>query len=543
MKLEKNPATGHEVFNLAASVPSAALKWGDRVALHHVEGNTAVTYKEVDDMSSRLGNGLKALGVEAENRVAVLLDDCPEWAYILLGTLKIGAVLTPLNTLLTEKDYVFFLADSRAKVLFTGTALWDKIKDLIDALPALKRVVVCGGAAVTEEKGRLTTWDAFMRDTCGKLEVAPTFSNDVALFAYTSGSTGRPRAIMHTHRNIHIGASYFKEVYHVEEGHIQFHIPKLFFLTSLSGLISAFEHGSSMVLLSGRPAPETVLEVIAKYRPTFLDGPPTILGRMVIAAENAPQLGDMRSVRYIFCSGEALSPELFNRFQETFGKTLYNNWGAQELAAAPLSWQFGEEVPAGKIGSAGKSPCMGVIVKIVDEHGKEVGDGLTGEIMLKAKSQFISYWHEPEDAAVKIFEGWYKPGDTFMRDADGYYWYRGRLDDMVKVGGRPVFPVEVEHTVAGHPAVLEAAVIPVKNDLGLVEIHAFAVLKQGHPPSAELAVQIQNHVKSVLAPYKRPHRVEFVSELPRTATGKIQRFRLRDLLKGKPTNREQGGGK
>jgi acyl-coenzyme A synthetase/AMP-(fatty) acid ligase len=176
---------------------------------------------------------------------------------------------------------------------------------------------------------------------------------------------------------------------------------------------------------------------------------------------------------------------------------------------------------------------MGVEVKIVDENGKEVPNGVAGEIMLKTDSLFIGYWHEPEETASKISQGWYKPGDSFIRDKEGYYWYLGRLDDMVKVGGRQVLPVEVEHAVSRHPAVLENAVIPVQNEYGLTEIQAFVVLKEGYSPSSELAVQIQDFVKEELAPYKRPHRVEFVPDLPKTATGKIQRFRLREQAMAK----------
>ena len=184
-----------------------------------------------------------------------------------------------------------------------------------------------------------------------------------------------------------------------------------------------------------------------------------------------------------------------------------------------------------KVGSAGK-PIPGVEVKIVDDYGKEVPNEVAGEIMIKVESQFLGYWHEPKEAANRVVEGWYKPGDSFKRDLQGYYWYQGRLDDMVKVGGRQIFPVEIEHAVARHPAVLESAVIPVKNEYGLTKIQAFVVLKEGNRSSPELATQIQNFVKEELSPFKRPHLVEFVSDLPKTATGKIQRFRLREQALG-----------
>jgi acyl-coenzyme A synthetase/AMP-(fatty) acid ligase len=527
MKTENGVETGREILNGGAIVDEAARKWGDRTVLYHYESGRSVTYKEVAYMSNRVGNGLRSSGIEIENRVAILMDDCPEWAYIFFGALKIGAVAVPFNTLLTEQDYAFFLSDSRARLLFVGASHLEKVRGALSSLPYLKRVVVCDGNNFGEEGGRVVTWESFIKDAPGALEIERTLSSDVALFVYTSGSTGKPRAIMHGHCWCGENTAYNREVEGLGESDIQFNIPKLYFLVSIGGLISTFDHGSSMVLLSGRPTPMTILELIARYKPTILRGPPTIFVRMVEAIKEAPHLCDLSSVRYIFCSGEALSPELFKRFKETFGIILYNNWGAQETGSAPISWRHGEEVPLEKVGSVGKSPVPGAKVKIVDEHENEVPNGVSGELMVQIRTQFLGYWHEPKNTAFKTSKGWYKPGDSFIRDKEGYYWYLGRQDDMLKVAGRQIFPVEVEHEVSRHPAVLENAVIPVKNEYGLPELHAYVVLKEGCVPSPELATQIQSFVKEGLAPYKRPHRIVFVSELPKTATGKIQRFVLK----------------
>lgn len=522
---------GNEIFNLASAVDLAAKRWNDRIVLYHYETGKTVTFGEVPGMVNRVGNAIRKTGVEIENRVAILMDDCPEWVYILFGTLKIGAVLTPLNPLLIEKDYSFFLSDSRAKMLFIDASYFNKIKGIISSLPYLKQVIVFNGVDIPEKDERVISWDNFIGAASEELDIEPTLPTDVALFAYTSGSTGRPRAIMHSHRTTFLGSSYFQEVNGVDEGHIQFHVPKLYFAVSFEGLISSFYNGSSVVLLSGRPTPLTVLKVMAKYMPTFLNAPPTFLARLVEYYNNEAQSSvDMSSIRYIFCAGETLSPELFKRFKETFGLTICNNWGSQEITAAPLSWPFGEEVPFEKVGSSGKSPCMGAQVKIVDENGNEVANGVSGEIMVKTKSMFLGYWHEPEETVKKIDRGWYRPGDSFIRDEDGYYWFLGRLDDMVKIGGRQVFPAEIENTIALHPAVLENAIIVVSNDLGLNEIKAFIILKEGYIPSPEMASQIKDLVKDQLAPFKRPHYVEFVSDLPKTATGKIQRFRLKQQV-------------
>lgn len=538
MITENSAKTGHEIFNVGIMVEQAAKKWDGRVVFYHYETGSRVSYKDVEYMSNRVGNALCDLGVEIENRVAILVNDCPEWIYVFFGALKIGAVVAPLNTLLSEHDYAFFLSDSRAKVLFVEASHFDKIEPVISSLPYLKRVVVCNGSNIREGIERVISWESFIQGSSGELEIQPTFSSDMALFVYTSGSTGRPRAIVHSHGCLGVIAAYNRDVERLGEGDIQFNIPKLYFMVSIGGLISTFDNGSSMVLLSGRPTPLTILEVIARYHPTILRGPPTIFARMVEAIKEAPHLRDLSSVRYIFCSGEALSPELFKRFKEALGVTLYNNWGAQETGAAPLSWRSGEEVPLEKVGSMGKSPIPGAEVKIVDEYENEVANGVPGELMVQTRTQFLGYWHEPQNTALKISKGWYKPGDLFIRDKEGYYWYLGRQDDMVKVGGRQIFPVEVEHVVAHHSAVLENAVIPAKNEYGLTELHAYVVLKEGHIPSSELATEIQNFVKEELAPYKRPHRIVFVSELPKTATGKIQRFLLRDQV----SERKEGMG-
>ncbi len=518
-----------EVQNVGMLVDEAARQWNNEVVLCHYESGREITYGEVARMSNRVGHALRAEGVCAEQRVAVLMDDSPEWLFALFGTLKIGAIPTPLNTLLTKDDYAFFMTDARVRLLFVDAAYLPKVAEILPALPQLTRVVVMGGAASPDE--RFVDWASFIQGMPEELTVEQTLGSDVAIFIYTSGSTGRPRAIMHSHLKLTTPTLSLYEVFGMGRGDFQFNIPKLYFLTSLGAVITAFKCGSKVALLSGRPTAETVLDVVARYRPTFLNGSPTIYARMVEAAREKSMLAEFSSVRYVYCTGEVLSPELFSRFKEVFGKPIYNCWGAQELACAPLSWRMGEEVPLDKVGSAGKSVLPGMEVKIVDRRGRSVPDGTPGEIMLHVPVMFMGYWHEPREAHQRIVAGWYKPGDSFVRDRDGYYWYLGRLDNMVKVGGRQVFPAEVERTISRHPAVHENCVVPVKNPLGLSELHAFIILKEGQAASTELATQIREWVKEELSPFKSPRVVTFVDELPRTATGKIQRVRLRDGLK------------
>ncbi|MFC1869338.1 acyl-CoA synthetase [Thermodesulfobacteriota bacterium] len=528
MTFDKKTESELRIFNVASAVQEAAGKWGDRVMLHHYDGNTTVTYGRVNSMSSRVGNGLKAIGTEIENRVIILMDDCPEYAYIFIGSLKIGAVPAPLNPLLSEKDYAFFLADSRAKVLFVSPVYYDKVKGIIDSLPFLRHVVLFDSKGKVESGNTLLDWETFLQGTDDDLELAPTFLHDMAYFVYTSGSTGRPRAMVHSHNNLRLGAYQPQSLRGIREGEIQYHVPKLYWNVGINGLISTCYNGSSMVLLSGQPKPLTVLEILSKYRPTLLTAPPTMLSRLIEVGKDSPHLTDLSSIRYLFCTGEALPPALFQSFREMFGVSPYNCWGAQELNASAIAWQCGEEVPLEKVGSCGRSTAPGVEVKIVDESGNDVPDGVQGELLVKTDSKLLFYWHEPEETSNKFFKGWFKPNDSFMRDEDGYYWYLGRLDDTLKIGGRQIFTAEIETTVAHHPAVLENAIIPVTNDLGLTEMKAFVVLKEGYEPTPDLASEIQDHVKEKLAPFKRPHQIEFIKDLPKTATGKIQRFRLRE---------------
>ncbi len=522
--------TDHQLINGGAIVDKAASRWGDRTVLYHYETGRKISYKEVALMSNRVGDALRKFGIEIEDKVSILLDDSPEWVYIFFGILKIGAIAIPLNTLLKEQDYAFFINDSHTKVLFCGVNYFKKIEKILPSLKYLKKIVICGENNVNQNDDSLVKWDSFIGNASDILEIEPTLSSDIALFVYTSGTTGRPRAIMHSHKHCFITAFYNKEVEGLRENDIQFNIPKLYFLVSIGGLISTFDNGSSMILLSGRPTPIIILEVIAKYKPTILRGPPTIFARMIEAIKEVPHLNDLSSIRYIFCSGESLSPELFKRFKETFGIILYNNWGAQEVGTAPISWRYGEEVPIEKVGSVGRSPIPRAKIKIVDENENEVPNGVPGELMLQTETQFIGYWHEPKNTALKISKGWYKPGDFFMRDKDGYYWYLGRKDDMLKVGGRQIFPIEIENELIKHPSVLETAVIPIKNEYGLIEINAYVVLKKGFNPSLELADQLKNFVKERMAPYKRPHQIIFVNDLPKTATGKIQRFHIKEYV-------------
>lgn len=528
MNLENKADAELQTFNIASMVREGARKWGDRIVLHHYDSGTGVSYRQLDLMSDRVGHQLRATGVEIENRVAILMEDRPEWAYAFLGALKIGAVAAPLNTLLGEKDYAFFLADSRAKVLFVDGSLFDKVRSVIGSLSYLKRMVVFEGTGAMLSENRAVDWQTFIQGGDQELEIEPTSPHDMACFVYTSGSTGRPRAIVNSHRNLAFGARQAEKLRGVREGDVQYHVPKMYFNVCVNGLLGTFFNGSSMVLLTGRPEAKTVLEIIAKYRPTLLTAPPTMLVRMIEVGKSAPHLTDLGCLKYIFCTGEALPPALFHRFRELFGATPYNCWGMQELNASGIAWYFGQEVPPDKIGSNGNSTAPWVEAKIVDESGKEVPNGASGELLVKTESLFLYYWHSPEDTRSRLHEGWFKPGDSFMRDADGYYWYLGRSDDIVKIAGRQIFPAEIEASMARHPAVLESAIVPVANEVGLNELKAFVVLKDKFAPSPDLASELKSFVKDQLAPFKRPQHVEFVSELPRTGTGKIQRFRLRE---------------
>lgn len=512
-----------ELFNAATLFvdDNVAQGRGDNVAIYYQDQQ--LTYSDVQRLVNKTGNALKSLGVEMENRVLLLLYDCPEFVASFFGAMKIGAVPIPTNTMLKPQDYEYLLNDSRAKVAVVSEGLVEQVESVRERLKYLKHLVVAGKARL----GQLSYQDLVERAS-PELEAAETSKDDAAFWLYSSGTTGFPKGAVHLHHDmVYASECYAKSILNINRNDITFSVAKLFFAYGLgNALYFPFRVGASTVLLPDRPEPTKIFETIHKYRPTIFYCVPTAYASM-LQIEKAEEKYDLSSVRICVSAGEALPAAVYNRWKEKFGIEILDGIGSTEILHIFLSNRPGRVKP----GSSGQL-VPGYQAKIVDDDGNEVPTGEVGNLLIKGDSIAAYYWNKHEKTKATIMGDWIATGDKYHRDEDGYYWYAGRSDDMIKAGGIWVSPVEVENTIIEHPAVLECGVIGAMDKDELVKPKAFVVLREGIQPSPELARELQDFVKMRIAPYKYPRWIEFVPELPKTATGKIQRFKLRHLHAG-----------
>jgi benzoate-CoA ligase len=505
-----------ESFNAAVYFVDRNLEEGrgDNVAI--LCGDRSITYREVCEDVNRTGNALRSLGVEMEQRVMLLLLDCPEFACSFFGAIKIGAVPVPVNTLLTTEDYRYLLEDSRARVLIVSRELLPVVAPVVGSVSSLRHVVVVGGAEEHQ------SFDDLVAGQSPALEAARTSKDDVAFWLYTSGTTGRSRAAVHLqHDMVFCTELYCRGILGIQEGDRTYSVAKLFFAYGLgNALYGPFAAGATTILLPARPTPDAVFATVNRYRPTLFFAVPTAYAAMLQAAEAGAEV-DMSSVRAAVSAGEPLPAGIYRRWLERFGVEILDGIGSTEILHIFLSNRLGQARP----GSSG-TPVPGYDLKIVDDEGRPVAPGEIGNLMVRGDSTCAFYWNR-HDITRRTIEGeWIRTGDKYQMDADGYFWYAGRTDDMLKVGGRWVSPSEVEGAIVEHPRVLECAVVGHPDADGLIKAKAFVVLKDGSGDET-LAGDIQAFVKERIAPYKYPRWVEFREDLPKTATGKIQRFKLR----------------
>jgi benzoate-CoA ligase family protein len=507
-----------DVFNAATEFVDRHIQEGraERMALRY-EGRT-FTYGQVAQMVNRVGNALRELGVEMENRVLILLYDSPEFAASFFGAMKIGAVPVPVNTMMRAQDYAYFLNDSRAKVLIAHRPLWDEVAKVRGQLRYLRHVVIVGEAEPGQHK-----FDHWIAPASPELEPAPTSKDDTAFWLYSSGSTGFPKGAVHLHHDmVYCADLYARPVLELGPDDTTLSAAKLFFAYGLgNNLYFPFRVGASAILYPGRPLPETMFEIITREKPTLFFGVPTLYAGM-LARRDAEDTYDLSSLRLCVSAGEALPPELFKRWKERFGTEILDGIGTTEILHIFISNQAGRVKP----GSSGMV-VPGYEARIVDEENRPVQSGAIGNLVVKGESTCAHYWNQHEKTKQTIKGEWIVTGDQYYQDEDGYYWYAGRADDMLKVSGIWVSPIEVENTLIQHPAVLEAAVVGHEDDDRLVKPRAFVVLQEGLSASPALEDELKTFVKDKIAPYKYPRWITFLSELPKTATGKIQRFKLR----------------
>lgn len=474
-----------------------------------------LTYGELADQARRFASALRAQGFAPETRVMMAMLDTLEWPVVFLGCILAGVVPIAANTLLTTRDFEFMLRDSRAQALFVSRALLPTFEPLVGQVATMQRMFVAGDEGEHSVAHLVASGRA-------DGEVAGTCSDDACFWLYSSGSTGTPKGTVHLHSHlVQTAELYGRAVLGIREDDVVYSAAKLFFAYGLGNALTfPLSVGATTVLLPSRPTPADVFRILKDYKPSIFYGVPTLYAAL-LADAGRPARTEI-ALRVCTSAGEALPAEIGERWTREYGCEILDGIGSTEMLHIFLSNRPGKV----RYGTTGQ-PVPGYALRIVGDDGRECGPGEIGELQISGPTAAIMYWNNRAKTKATFAGEWTRSGDKYTRDADGYYTYGGRSDDMLKVGGIYVSPFEVEACLATHAAVLEAAVIGVADQDGLVKPKAYVVLKPGQQASAE---DLQAHVKTRLAPYKYPRWIAFVPDLPKTATGKIQRFKLRAAL-------------
>jgi benzoate-CoA ligase len=511
-----------EQFNFAQHL--IALNEGRASKTAFIDETSSLNYGDLADSIKRFAAGLQAAGVRREERVLLLMHDCCDWPVAFLGALYAGIVPVAVNTLLTVDDYAFMLAHSRSQVVIVSNALLPTLNTALALAPHEVKTTIVSNAAGSLSGGEIAMAD-FVAKHPAQHTPTPTRPDDPGFWLYSSGSTGRPKGTLHTHANAYWTAElYGKGVLGLTEKDVCFSAAKLFFAYGLgNGLSFPLSVGATVVLMAERPTPDATFkrwtDTREGHKPTVFFGAPTGFAGM-LASPNLPAKKDV-ALRMCSSAGEALPAELGEKFRRHFGVDIVDGIGSTEMLHVYLSNLPGKV----RYGTTGW-PVPGYDIELRGDDGLAVPDGETGDLFIKGPSAAVMYWGNREKSRETFQGPWTKSGDKYVRNADGTYTYSGRSDDMLKVSGIYVSPFEVESTLVQHPSVLEAAVIGVNDTDGLTKTKAYVVLKTGQSATE---AELKAFVKDRLAPYKYPRTIEFIAELPKTATGKIQRFKLRDI--------------
>lgn len=504
-----------EIFNCAEYFIDRNVKEGRGEKTAVKCDGRSLTYSQLEQNTRRFGAMLRSMGIRMEERAALLLHDTEIYPIAFLGAIRAGVIPVCLNTLLRPQDYAYILNDSRARVLFAEASLLKAITPVKKDLLFLKEIVVVNGVASEGYRN----YDELMAEISGSdFKKILTQKDDACFWLYSSGTTGKPKGVVHLqHDMVYASQTYGKNVLGIREDDVCFSAAKLFFAYGLgNGLYFPFSVGATSVYLPGRPTPESVYATIRRHRPTIFFGVPTLYGSMLEKA------GGMDSVRLCVSAGEALPPSILKQWKDRFGLDILDGIGSTEMLHIFISNCPDDIRPA----SSGK-PVPGYEARIVNEKMEELPDGEIGTLYVKGDSSAPFYWNRHEKTKQTMVGEYLNTGDKFTRDEQGYFYFVGRTDDMLKVGGIWVSPVEVEACILEHGAVLECAVVGFRDKENLVKPKAYVVLKSDVKGSHEIKKDIQSYVKTALAPYKYPREIEFVESLPKTATGKIKRFELR----------------
>jgi len=480
-----------------------------------------LTFGEIRDLVNKTGNALKSLGLEIEDRVLMIVLDSPEFIATFLGAIKIGMVPVPVNAMLSPRQYQYMLDNSRAKAVVVHEEIADAIEEIRGESKFLKHVVVIGEA----KSGQISYYD-IVNPASPQLEAVELSKDDVAFWLYSSGTTGAPKGVVHLQHDIlYCTDTYFKHVLKISEKDVVFSVSKLFFAYGLgNSLYSPLRLGATIVLYPGTPEEERLFEIIEKYRVTVFSAVPRVYARM-LAVDGAEKKYDLSSVRLYVSGGEALPPAIYYQWREKFGIEILDCIGTTEICHCFIANRPGQS----KAGTTGIA-IPGYELKTIDDDGKDTPVGEAGRMFVKGDSIAASYWNQHEKSKETFVGEWINTGDLYILNEDGFWAHAGRHDDMMRNRGLWVSPVEVENAIAEYPATLEVAVAQGFTKKRLETIKAFVILKDGYKPSPQLEADLTSFLRDKGLPgYKIPEIFEFVDELPKTATGKVQRFALRQL--------------
>jgi len=500
---------------------------GHKVAVYSRHRN--YTYNDIQKMVNKTANGFREIGLRVDDRLMILMLDVPQFYAIFWGAVRIGAIPVPVNTMLTPEDYEYYLNDSRARVLAVSEELLPIVNQIKGDLRYLRDVIV-----ISETEGAHIPFRQKYKHSPSTIKTEFTTRDDAGFWIYSSGSTGSPKGAVHSQYDMVVTSeAYAHKVLGLTEDDICFSGARLFFAYGLgNGMYFPMSVGAAAVLNPDPPTPKNIFEYLKHFRPTVFFGVPTLYGQMLeYKARQDREQGtqpdpngahEFSTVRICVSAGEALPEEIFHRWKQRFGLSILDGIGSTEMLHIFLS----NQPTAIRPGSTGK-PVPGYDLRLIDDEGKEVPRGEIGTLMVKGGSAAQLYWRKREKTRMTMQGEWINTGDKYYVDEDGFYWCAGRADDMLKVGGIWVSPVEVENCLSHHPAVRESAVVGAKDEQGLIKPKAYVVLRDGHSPSKSFEEDLKQWVLNRLAKFKYPRWVEFLSELPKSATGKIQRFKLR----------------
>ena len=492
---------------------------GGKVAVRSPLGDA--TYGELCATACRAGNALKRQGLPDFGRVLLVLDDTPVYPAAVFGAIRARYVPVLVNTSSTADLVGYYLADSDAEIAVVESGLCALFDAETIRGSKLRRLVVANGPPPAGLPVEAVAWDDWLAGADAELGAAPTHRDDMAFWMYSSGSTDRPKGIVHLqHDMAFTHRSYGERVLGIEETDICYSPPKIFFAYGFGNALTfPFSVGATSVLCPGRPTPEAVFDCIERYRPTLLFGLPTLYNALI----NHPRAAtaDLGSVKLCLSAAETLSADLFGAWAERFGLDIVEGLGSTELLHIYLSNTIGSK----RLGSAGRR-VPGYEIELVDAKGAPVAAGKPGVLRVRGASSAPCYWNQPAKTAETMRDGWIHTGDRFRVDGDGFHYFLGRTDDLIKVSGQWVYPLEVEHCLSEHPAVLECAVMGVERADRLMTLKAFVVVAAGHQAGDRLSRELKDYVKAELMAYKYPRTIEYLAALPKTGTGKIDRQKL-----------------